>query len=94
MLVSNLYFPCYGVIGQEHHKADILANFSMWVWTDCRYGAIKNTTCAEVLHKVPTLDAADAAVFMTAFEAFVGTNPEAPVIAAAAKLMTPAFESF
>jgi hypothetical protein len=59
-----------------------------------KYDGIKNETCASVLTHVPTLDAADAAAFMTAYQAFLGNTSEAPVIAAAKKLMSPALTAF
>jgi hypothetical protein len=59
-----------------------------------KYEAEKNASCATVLPHVPTLDPTDAAAFMAAYRAFVGNNSEAPVIAAAQKLFTPALDAF
>jgi hypothetical protein len=53
---------------------------------------LKNETCAKVTTSVPTLDAADEAAFMAAYKNFTGGTPadEAPVLAAAQKLLSAA----
>lgn len=58
------------------------------------YGAERNASCKAVLPKVPTIDAADAAAFMSAYQSFKGNTSEAPVFAAAQKLLTPSLDSF
>jgi len=52
-----------------------------------KYNTTRDAVCATVLPKVPTLDATAAATFMTAYKGFMGNTSEAPVLAAAAKLM-------
>jgi hypothetical protein len=52
-----------------------------------KYNATRLAACAKVVAKAPTLDATDAASFMAAYQGFMGNSSEAPVIAAAAKLM-------
>ena len=55
-----------------------------------KYNATRDAACAPVVAKVPTLDATESAAFMTAYQGFMGNSSEAPVIAAAAKLMADA----
>ena len=52
-----------------------------------KYNATRDAACATVVAKVPTLDATSAASFMSAYKGFMGNTSEAPVIAAAAKLL-------
>jgi hypothetical protein len=59
-----------------------------------KYNATRLAACAKVTAKAPTLNAADAAAFMTAYQGFLGNTSEAPVLAAAKKLMTPALDAF
>ena len=59
-----------------------------------KYNATRNAACAKAASQAPTLNAADAAAFMTAYQGFFGNNSETPVLAAAKKLMTPALDTF
>lgn len=59
-----------------------------------KYNATRLATCAKVTAKAPTLNAADAEAFMTAYQGFLGNTSEAPVLEAAAKLMTPELDAF
>eukprot|EP00040_Diaphanoeca_grandis_P030591 m.181026 g.181026 ORF g.181026 m.181026 type:complete len:847 (+) comp32047_c0_seq1:104-2644(+) len=59
-----------------------------------KYETEKNATCAQVLPHVPQLNTADAAAFMSAYQAFMGNTSEAPVFAAASKLLTPTLDTF
>jgi hypothetical protein len=52
-----------------------------------KYNATRDAACAAVLAKVPTLDATETAAFMKEYQGFMGNTSEAPVIAAAAKLL-------
>ena len=61
---------------------------------ELKYEAARKAACAQVSAKVPTLPAADAAAFMPAYQGFFGNSSEAPVLAAAQKLMTPAVDEF
>jgi len=53
---------------------------------ELKYDTLRNATCAKVVAEVPTLDAADSAAFMSAYQSYMGNGSEAAVIAAAGKL--------
>jgi len=59
-----------------------------------KYNASRTAACAKAAAQAPTLDAVAAAAFMAAYQAFLGNTSEAPVLAAAKKLMTPALDAF
>lgn len=59
-----------------------------------KYETEKNASCAQVLPHVPPLNPADTAAFMTAYQSFKGNTSEAPVLAAARKLLTPELDAF
>ena len=66
-----------------------------WPVVHQRYDTLRNATCAKVAAQIPTLDATDAAAFMTAYQSYMGNTSDAPVVAAAAKLLNaPAVTSF
>lgn len=52
-----------------------------------KYNATRDAACATVQAKVPTLDATTVAAFMKEYQGFMGNTSEAPVIAAAAKVL-------
>jgi hypothetical protein len=59
-----------------------------------KYETERNATCALVVPHVPTLDTADAAAFMAAYQSFMGNTSETPVLVAARKLLTPELDAF
>lgn len=54
------------------------------------YSSLKNETCGQVVKAAPTFDAADETAFMNVYKNFTGGSAaeEAPVMAAAKKLLT------
>eukprot|EP01050_Picozoa_sp_SAG11_P010311 SAG11_NODE_1026_length_6141_cov_13.737008_5_plen_828_part_00 len=52
-----------------------------------KYNATRDSACATVLAKIPTLKATEVAAFMKEYQGFMGNTSEAPVIAAAAKVL-------
>ena len=54
------------------------------------YDTLKNDTCVKVLSHVPTLNAADVDSFMTLYKNYTGGGDEAPVLAAAHKVLAAA----
>eukprot|EP01047_Picozoa_sp_COSAG01_P074345 COSAG01_NODE_12396_length_1748_cov_1.228623_2_plen_318_part_01 len=60
-----------------------------------KYGAIRNESCAKAVASAPVLPAAASAAFMSAYQAFNGSNDEAPVLQSAAALLDlPAVKAF
>ena len=60
-----------------------------------KYGTIRNTSCAKAAAGAPVLPGAASAAFMSAYQAFNGTNDEAPVLKSAAALLNlPAVKAF
>jgi hypothetical protein len=52
-----------------------------------KYGKIRNTSCAKAAASAPVLPAAASAAFMSAYQAFNGTDDETPVLTSAAALL-------
>ena len=60
-----------------------------------KYGTIRNTSCAKAAAGAPVLPGAASAAFMSAYQAFNGSNDEAPVLKSAAALLNlPAVKAF